>query len=327
MNSQDKTMPKPVCHPFVAARSALVTTAVMMALAVAPAGTAWSRNITDSAPATADSAGVGGAHGALPNPDPGAGASVGGAVQTYADLVDLAQISPVVVRAVIHRQIRLKPQESPGLAPGFVRLYIEADTTALLVGPDLGESLRFLTDVPLDAAGKVPKLAKMQVLLFGNIVPGKPGDLQLTASDTMFRWSAAFEDRVRAILTALIAPDAPPRITGLREAVHVPGNLLGEGETQLFFATDSGKPVSISVLRRPGEPTRWGVSFGEIVDQSAEPPKPETLAWYRLACFLRPGIPERAAISDTAADKRIAAEDYALVRRELGPCLRTRAQP
>lgn len=244
--------------------------------------------------------------------------------QTYADLVDLALTSPVVVRATVHRQVRLKPEEAPGVMPGMVRLYIEADTGALLVGPDLGASLRFLADVPLTADGKVPKLNKQQVLLFGNVVPGKPGDLLLTASDTMFAWDAALETRTRQILTALVDPDAPPRITALREALHVPGNLVGEGETQFFFATDSGKPVSISVVRRPGEPVRWGVSFSEIVDQSATPPAPMTLAWYRLACALPPAIPDKAAISNTAADRRIAADDYALVLHDLGPCLRNR---
>jgi len=155
-------------------------------------------------------------------------------------------------------------------------------------------------------------------------VPGKPGELQLTASDTMFPWSADLETKVRAILTELVSGNAPPRITSLREALHVPGNLVGEGETQFFFATDGGKPVSISVVRRPGEPTRWGVSFSEIVDQAAQPPRPDTLAWYRLACSLPTAIPDKAAISSSEADKRIAADDYALVIRELGPCRRNR---
>ncbi len=244
--------------------------------------------------------------------------------QTYADLVDLVLASPVVARATIHRQSRLKPDESPGLVPGFVRLYVEADTNAALFGPELGESLRFLADVALDSSGKVPKLVHSQVLLLGNIVPGKPGELRLTAADTMFAWSPELESRLRAILTELISPDAPPRVTGLREALHVPGNLTGEGESQIFFTTDTGKPVSISVVRRPGEPTRWGVSFAEIVDEAAQPPRPETLAWYRLACSLPGYVPDRAAISASPADKQIAAEDYALVLHELGPCLRNR---
>ena len=246
--------------------------------------------------------------------------------QTYADLVDLALRSPVVVRAVVHRQSRLKPEQAPGVKPGFARLYIEAQTTAVLIGPDLGESLRLLTDVPVDAQGRVAKLTKLPVLIMGNVVAGRPGEMLLTAPDTMFAWSEPLETRLRAILTALISPDAPPRVTGLREALHVPGNLAGEGESQFFFTTDNGKPASISVVRRPGEPPRWGVSFSEIVDQAASPPAPETLAWYRLACFMPDHIPERAAISDSIADKRLAEADYALVRQDLGPCRRNRAQ-
>lgn len=307
-------MPKPARHTFA---TALTATALALS-AFAQSGIAVARNAQDSAPAALTG-------GVAPGPDSSTIAPADTAGQTYADLVDLAQASPVVVRATIHRQSRLKPEESPGVAPGFARLYIEADTAALLVGPDLGESLRFLADVPVDGSGKVPKLAKTPVLLFANIVPGKPGELQLTASDTMFAWNAGFEAQVRAILTELVNPDSPPQITGLREALHVPGNLTGEGETQFFFATTDGKPVSISVVRRPGEPTRWGVSFSEIVDQAAQPPRPRTLAWYRLACSLPARVPDRASISATEADKRIALDDYALVLRELGPCSRNRA--
>lgn len=242
----------------------------------------------------------------------------------YADWVDLAIASPVVARAAVHRQVRLKDADAPGLKPGHARLYVEADTAAVLVGPDLGASLRFLVDVPLDPRGKVPQFKKTQVLLFGNIVPGKPGELALTAADTMFAWDAGLEAGVRAILTALISPDAPPRITGIREAVHVPGNLVGEGETQVFLTTADARPVALSVLRRPGEPARWGVSFGELVDAAARPPEPDTLAWYRLACALPRAVPDKAAISDTPADRTRAAEDYAFVLRELGPCRRVR---
>ncbi|WP_353230883.1 hypothetical protein [Novosphingobium sp.] len=307
-------MPKSLIHPLAWHRCGLVAGLALAALAQG----AIARNAPDFAPPT----GFGAAPAMVDSAVTGQGATAG---HTYADLVDLAIASPIVVRAVVHRQSRLKPVDSPGLQPGFARLYIEADTAALLVGPELGESLRFLADVPVDANGRVAKLAKTPVLLFGRAVPGKPGELQLTAADTMLPWSAALEARLRAILTELVNPDAPPRIVALREAVHVPGNLTGEGETQFFFATDGGKPVSISVVRRPGEPTRWGVSFTELVDQAASPPQPESLAWYRLACSLPPAIPDRAAISATDADKQIAVEDYVMVRQALGPCTRNHA--
>jgi len=68
----------------------------------------------------------------------------------------------------------------------------------------------------------------------------------------------------------------------------------------------------------------WGVSLSEIVDQAARPPVRDTLTWYRLACFLPPAIPARAALSGSEEDHRAAAEDYAFVLRELGECTRTR---
>jgi hypothetical protein len=66
------------------------------------------------------------------------------------------------------------------------------------------------------------------------------------------------------------------------------------------------------------------VSFTEIVDSAARPPLPATLAWYRLACGLPERLPVRANISGTLADRQIAAEDYAQVRADLGPCTRKR---
>jgi hypothetical protein len=305
--------------PFRHSVSVFAASLLAIACALGQSHVAHAQNALESGALTVAPAPV-----APSDPTPAAMTEIAG--QTYADLVDLALASPVVARAVVHRQVRLKPEESPGVAAGFVRLYIEADTAALLIGPSLGESLRFLADVRLDANGKVPKLNKTQVLLFGNAAGGKPGELQLTASDTMFAWSPDLETRVRAILTELVGGNAPPRVTGLREALHVPGNLAGEGESQFFLATDSGKPVSISVVRRPGEPTRWGVSFSEIVDQAAQPPRPDTLAWYQLACSMPSAVPERAAISSTEADQRAAAQDYAFVLHELGPCRRNRSR-
>lgn len=245
----------------------------------------------------------------------------------YADLVDLALPAQVVVKAEVRKAVRLKPEEAPGLPAGRARLYIEARTQALLIGENLGESIRFLADVPLDARGKPPKLSKAQVLVLARAVAERPGELQLVAPDAMLALTPAREATLRAILTETSRPDAPPAITALREALHVSGNLAGEGETQLFLGTATGAPVSISVLRRPGQPTTWGVSFTEIVDSAARPPLPSTLAWYRLACGLPARLPDRANISATLADRRIAAEDYAQVLADLGPCARKRAAP
>ncbi|WP_408586152.1 hypothetical protein [Novosphingobium sp.] len=243
---------------------------------------------------------------------------------TYADLADLALPADLVARAQVRKAAALKPEQSPGLASGKVRLYIEARTTAVLAGPDLGESIRFLADVPLDSRGKAPRLSKADVLVIGHTVAGRPGELLLSAPDAMLAYSSAAEQRLRAILTEKLSADAPPAVRGVREAMHVAGNLAGEGETQVFLATDGGRPAALSIVRRPGQPPSWGASFSEIVDQAARPPAPETLAWYRLACFLPSSLPDRANISDSPADRQAAAEDYALVTQDLGACARSR---
>ena len=255
---------------------------------------------------------------AIPPPGP--------AAPTYADLADLADHSPLVARVEIREAIRLKPEQAPGVRPGMARVLVKARTRALLVGESVGESVSYLADVALDSKGRVPKLKKAPALIFARTAPARPGELQLVSPDGQVAWSQPVEDRVRAILTELVAPAAPPRVTGVREVSFVPGNLLGEGETQIFLATEAGDPVSISVVHRPGEPPLWGVAFGEIVDQAARPPQRETLAWYRLACFLPAGLSSAAILSGDGEAQRKAAEDYRYVRGQLGACPRARTQ-
>ena len=243
---------------------------------------------------------------------------------TYADLVALSDPAELVLRAQIRRQIVLEPERAIGVAPGFARLYIEAETLALISGnAPVGESLRYLIDVPLDSRGRVPKLKKQEVLLFARAVAGRPGELQLVNEAGQQLYSPMLEQRMRAVLGDLAAPDAPPVITGVRDALSVAGTLVGESETQIFLETQGGAPVSITVLRRPGRPAAWGVSWGEIIDQSARPPAPESIEWYRLACALPARLPAEANLAQGSAVRALAARDYALVMGALGPCART----
>ena len=245
---------------------------------------------------------------------------------TYADIVDLADKSPLVLRARIRDQATLEPERSPGLAPGHVRLYIEAETTALIAGNvPVGESLRYLVDLPLDEKGKAPKLKKQDVVLFARTVPGRPAEIQLVEADAQFPYSDAFADSLRSVLASLLAPSAPPRVTGVRDALAVEGTLVGESETQLFLDTENDGPVSVTVVRRPNQAPRWGVSWTEIVDQAARPPRRDTLEWYRLACFLPSGLPGEANISRDPRARTLAERDYALVIEQLGACPRTRS--
>jgi hypothetical protein len=255
---------------------------------------------------------------------PGSAADAAGAALTYADLADLADAATLVARARVRSVIRLQPEQAVGVRPGMARLLVEARTGALLVGGGLGQTVTYLADVPLDAKGRVPSLKKRDVLIFARPVGGRPGQIQLVAPDGQVAWSQLVEDRVRAILTELVAPAAAPRVLGVREAMHVAGNLLDEGETQVFLATPSGDPVSLTVVRRPGAAPAWGVALGEIVDQAARPPARDTLTWYRLACFLPDSLTPTTILPGSESDRRLAAEDYRFIRRQLGSCPRTR---
>lgn len=248
---------------------------------------------------------------------------------TYADLADLADLAPVVVRVEVREAVTLKPERAGAARPGFARIYIKARTRALLFGAGLGEqglgeSVGYLADVALDPKGRVPKLKKREMLVFAQPVAGRPGELRLVAPDAQQPWSPVLEERTLAVLTELVAPDAAPRVVGVREAMHVRGTLLNEGESQIFLATERGDTVSITVLRRPGAPPAWGVALGEIVDQAARPPLRDTLTWYRLACFLPGTVPPATVLSGTDADRRQAAADFRFVHEQLGPCPRTR---
>jgi len=242
---------------------------------------------------------------------------------TYADLATLSDAAELVLRVQIRKATTLRPERAPGVAPGFARLYVEANTVALIAGRSgVGGGVTYLVDVPLDPKGKVPKLKKREFVLFARGVPGRPGELQLIAPGAQIDYTPALEARLRPILTELYAPDAAPRITGITDALAVPGTLTGESETQIFLATEDRSPVSITVLRRPRQQPQWGVSWGEIIDSAARPPAPETLRWYRLACSLPAQLPSGANLARDADERRLAAGDYAFVRQALGPCER-----
>ncbi|MCX7675844.1 MAG: hypothetical protein N2Z59_00510 [Alteraurantiacibacter sp.] len=242
---------------------------------------------------------------------------------TYVDLVELGRAAELVLRVQVRRQSNVRGAQAADLAPGHARLLVTAQTQALLAGAGpVGESQVFLVDLPLDARARPPKLKNTVALLFARRVPGRPGQIQLIGPNAIQPALPEFEARVRQVLTQLVQPEQPPQITGVREVISVPGNLAGESETQIFLETDTGAPVSLSVLRRPGMAPSWGVSWTDIVDQSARPPQQETLQWYVLACQLPPELPSEAFLQRDPESRSRARADYALVREQLGPCSR-----
>lgn len=243
----------------------------------------------------------------------------------YADLADLTLAAPVVIDATVRSTARIKGAEAAGVAAGRQRLYVEADVRALIRGAEgTPPRIGYLLDVTPDARGRLPKLKKTRVLVLARPVPGRIGQLQLVAPDAQLAWSPDTDARVRAIVRAAVAADAAPAVTGIGNAFHVPGALPGEGETQVFVTTADATPMSLSILRRPGERPRWSVALSEVVDEAAGPPPRDTLLWYRLACGLPAQLPERATATLGPTDAEQARTDYRFVLTELGSCGRTR---
>lgn len=256
---------------------------------------------------------------------PATGQAVAAPAQpTYAELVELASAADAVLRVAVTDQATVKAERAPGLAAGMARLYLETATESLLAAPRaVGSSNAFLVDMPLTSRGKAPRLKDARYLIFADFVPGRAGELQLVNPGAMLPADPVLEQRTADVIRQLADAGGVGALpTGIRDVISIPGNLAGESETQMFIETGSGTPVSLSVIRRPGMAPEWGVSWSEIVDQSASAPQPETLGWYRLACFLPQQLSRDAFLQDDPASRSRAIEDYDFVLNSLGPCSR-----
>ena len=240
---------------------------------------------------------------------------------TYADLADLSFSAGMIALVRIETQIPIDPQRAQAALPGYTRFYVEAQAKTLLAGrKPLGRSVRYLVDLPLDWRGKADDLEGEEVFIFARGVDGRPGELQLVTPTAQLRWSNARELQLRSLLRAAVSPDGPPRITGVRSLLHVPGALLGEGRTQIFLSTQDGSYASITVRHHPGLPPEWNISFSELIADAIEPPARDTLPWYRLACSLPPVPPPDANVSQSEAGRMQALADYRLVLDSMGSC-------
>jgi len=246
-------------------------------------------------------------------------------LQTYSDLVDLGESAPLVIIADVREMITLSDERARAAGPGRARVYIEARGAEALSGVmPVGQELRYLADVPVDARGKPEPWKKRRVILFSRAVPGGNGEIQLVAGDAQLLWTPELDSRLRAVLGELSGAGLPPRITGISMALYQAGNLAGEGESQIFLNTATGVPAAIIVVHKAGQAPRWSVSFSEVVDATGRPPAFETLTWYRLACSLPASLPAKAILGDTQEAKDHALGDYLMVRRDLGACTRNR---
>ena len=252
--------------------------------------------------------------------------TVPAAALTYADSADLALPAPIAVHVRVVRARRLGLEQSVNLAPGRRRFLVEAEVVALIRGPtSLPSRVSYLVDLADAAPGRPAAIARRsEFILLASPAAERPNELRLIAADAQLAYSAATAEQIRAILREAGAPDAPPAVTALGRAFHVPGAIPGESETQIFLQTANQRPVSLSVLRRPGEEPRWAVSLSELVDESAVAPRPDTLLWYRLACTLPRALPAQSLASAPAGEAAAIRADYQLVMASLGPCRRNR---
>jgi hypothetical protein len=244
----------------------------------------------------------------------------------YADLADLSSDAPLIIHLTVKEAIKVAPERAPNAPPGTQRFYIIASTNALIRGKGgVGETIRYVIDLPLDERGRAPKIKKKPYIIFARRPAGGSSDnVQLVAKDAQIAWTPSREQRVRSLVRELMAHDAPPAISRIARAFHVAGTIIGEGETQIFMETDTGTPISITVLKRDGQRKFWAVSLGEIVDEAARAPVRNSLLWYRLACFLPRQLPASALASDTIANAQQARSDYQTVVNDLGNCPRSR---
>lgn len=248
---------------------------------------------------------------------------------TYADVADYAVGAAAIIDARVRRVREVEAARAPGLAPGHARLYVEGDVQAALYGRNpVARRIAWLVDLPRDARGRAPRGPRGRVMLFARPV-AVANQLVLVSPRAMLPWSLDVESHVRAIAAELARGNVPPAITGIGQAFHVAGTVAGEGESQIFLTTATGDPVSLTILRRPGQQRAWAAAFGEIVDEAAAPPRPGTIAHYRLACGLPPALPQAALRDATPAQAAAARDDYAFVRSRVGPCVRgtATAQP
>jgi len=239
---------------------------------------------------------------------------------SYSDIADLIEVSPLVINARIKAIKKVKINQANTEKTPLSYLLVKAELISLIRGQDgLQKTVTFLAN-PDDRETIYRK--KNRILLFAT--PGQAtGQIRLVSRNAAQLWTPEGEVMVRSVTAEFLQNDSPPAITEIGDAFFISGTVSGESETQIFLKTQSGAPVSLSILRRPGQPPRWGVSLGEIVDEAATPPSRNTLLWYRLACGLPLRLPYESIRTLPLRDAESAQRDYRFVIESLGSCGRT----
>ncbi len=247
---------------------------------------------------------------------------------SYADVADMVMAARVAVRVRVKSASALSGKAAVNVIPGRKRYLMTGDVMTLIRGEGgIAPRITWLVDQAPDARGKFPKLTKAELILLANRVPGHPAEVQLVSPDGQLFMTPEAGLRAHALVAEMASPAAPPVITGISDAFHSPGTIEGEGTSQIFLTTREERPISIGIVRQPQQQPAWSLFLSETVGEATAPPRPETLLWYRLACSLPDTLPDSAVSSLAATNKAKVGEDYALVRKQLGPCVRTVKPP
>jgi hypothetical protein len=245
------------------------------------------------------------------------------AIYRYADIADLALASTLSAHVKIRSAKRLPAKLALGVRPGATRFLVLADVVALIQSRDpIPPRLTYIIDLAPDSQGNMPTISKTEAFIFAH--PARPGEVRLVSPDAQVPWSPEAAQVIRGILVEANRPNAPPKVTGVASAFHTKGALPGEGESQIFLESADARPVSLTVIRAPDALPRWYVSLGEVVDQAAEPPKRNTLLWYRLACALPSALPSGVTENLDAEARAQVTNDFGLIISSLGTCPRAR---
>ncbi len=239
-----------------------------------------------------------------------------------ADLAALTSETPIIVRAEIEKSSRLSEKLSPGLAPGFRRHLVRARITNVLIAPGfVPRQIEYLVDIGADARGRTPNLKDLPVLLFLS-AGHREAQFQLLRPWGQVDWTSERDAYVRAVAAEVVLEPAVAKmeITGIGQAFHVPGSLPGEAESQIFIQTKSGDPMSLVVLSRPGQPKRFSVATGDIIDDAAADVKDGSLLWYQLSCGLPRDLPSDSTSTLDAGLADAVQQDYRFVLDSLAPC-------
>lgn len=240
---------------------------------------------------------------------------------SYALVADQASPASAIAKVKVRGVTALPPERSAGVRQGEVRYYVEAESVSLIRGQEgIAKRLSFLVDGPAEKSAR-PVIKGGEYLIFGSI-GGRVDQFQLLSSKALIPWSETAEALTRNIVKDILTPGAPPAITRIESAFHVAGTVTGESETQIFLQTQDKRPISFSIVRRPGEQPAFSVAIGEVVGEAEGLPAKETLLWYRLACHLPASLPVSAVQELNTNEASAAQQDYAALMSAFTPCRR-----